>query len=157
MTQRKRLDRRIVQAKLPSAGGTYVLVFHSQHKGSIRIGSLGTLNTRPGYYLYVGSAFGSGGLRARVGRHALMRKTQRWHIDYLARYLYLVGVFYSQDQERYEHEWAGLIGEIESVSIPMAGFGASDIPGETHLYFSARKPGDEFFSPLSCKHRAYLI
>ncbi len=157
MNQGKRLDKRRVQAHLPATGGTYVLIFRSESESSVRIGRLGILNVRPGYYLYVGSAFGSGGLSARVGRHALRRKTLRWHIDYLAKQLSLVGIFYSQDHERHEREWAYLINQIESVVVPMAGFGASDIPGESHLFFSTQKPGRAFFSSLPGKHREYLI
>jgi Uri superfamily endonuclease len=154
--ERKQLDKRRVQAKLPAVGGTYVLIFHAQHEDTVKIGSLGDLKISPGYYLYIGSAFGSGGLRARVGRHALRRKPLRWHIDYLAKHLTLVGVFYSQDPERHEQAWARSMGKNDAVDAPMPGFGASDRPGETHLYFSARKPVKAFFSPLSCEHRVYL-
>jgi Uri superfamily endonuclease len=33
------------------------------------IGSLGEFDIIPGFYAYVGSAFGSGGLRSRIGHH----------------------------------------------------------------------------------------
>lgn len=36
-----------------------------------------------GWYLYAGSAYGPGGLRARLSRHLAKNKTRRWHIDYL--------------------------------------------------------------------------
>ncbi len=36
-----------------------------------------------GYYFYVGSAFGSGGLRARLSRHLRNKKKIHWHIDQL--------------------------------------------------------------------------
>jgi len=40
---------------------------------------------RPGDYLYVGSAFGPGGLASRLGRHLSIRpKTRHWDIDFLA-------------------------------------------------------------------------
>ncbi len=37
----------------------------------------------PGRYAYAGSAYGPGGLRARIARHLRKDKTQRWHIDRL--------------------------------------------------------------------------
>ena len=37
----------------------------------------------PGAWLYLGSAHGPGGLRARCGRHLKRDKPQRWHVDSL--------------------------------------------------------------------------
>lgn len=37
----------------------------------------------PGWYVYAGSARGSGGIRARVRRHFHRSKTMHWHIDLL--------------------------------------------------------------------------
>jgi Uri superfamily endonuclease len=49
--------------------GTYALVFTAKRKKRLIIGKLGTLTLQPGYYVYVGSAFGPGGLKARIGHH----------------------------------------------------------------------------------------
>jgi Uri superfamily endonuclease len=38
-----------------------------------------------GAYVYCGSAYGPGGLRARVARHLRHEKSMRWHVDYLTR------------------------------------------------------------------------
>ena len=43
----------------------------------VPIGKLGVLHLLPGIYVYVGSAFGPGGIAARVGRHARCEKTLR--------------------------------------------------------------------------------
>jgi Uri superfamily endonuclease len=48
-----------------SQTGTYALIFSAFHKRQPEIGKLGTLELKPGFYIYVGSAFGSGGLKAR--------------------------------------------------------------------------------------------
>ena len=41
-------------------------------------------NLEPGLYAYVGSAWGPGGLVARVGRHMRGRfKKPKWHVDWL--------------------------------------------------------------------------
>lgn len=37
----------------------------------------------PGLYLYCGSAYGPGGLEARLSRHLKQEKPLRWHIDFL--------------------------------------------------------------------------
>ena len=49
--------------------GTYALVFRAKRKRRLIIGKLGTLNLQPGCYVYVGSAFGPDGLKARIGHH----------------------------------------------------------------------------------------
>ena len=50
---------------LPAQPGTYALVMASDLETEIRIGSLGSCRVKPGYYAYVGSAFGPGGLAAQ--------------------------------------------------------------------------------------------
>lgn len=37
----------------------------------------------PGVYWYAGSAYGPGGLKARLGRHLKADKKVRWHVDRL--------------------------------------------------------------------------
>lgn len=50
--------------------GTYALVLASRGEKRIRIGGIGTLRLRTGFYVYVGSALGPGGLaRAREASH----------------------------------------------------------------------------------------
>ena len=49
--------------------GTYVLIVSVAQMKRLEIGRLGTFDIVPGFYAYVGSAFGAGGLRARIGHH----------------------------------------------------------------------------------------
>ena len=77
--------------------GTYVLILWSRGVHRIRIGRLGELLTRPGFYVYVGSAFGPGGVRARVARHRRGCSRPHWHIDYLRSRTRLEEVWYSHD------------------------------------------------------------
>ncbi len=53
--------------------GTYALVLACQKTGRVRIGRLGVLALQPGFYVYVGSAFGSGGLAARLPFGSLIK------------------------------------------------------------------------------------
>jgi len=46
------------------------------------------LDLLPGYYIYIGSAFGPGGVRARMLRHLRADKPKHWHIDYLREFCY---------------------------------------------------------------------
>ncbi|HDD63764.1 MAG TPA: GIY-YIG nuclease family protein [Thermoprotei archaeon] len=69
--------------EIPNEKGVYVLVLHLNRKIKLRVGSLSYQLFKPGYYYYVGSALGPGGLRARIYRHLRSSKKVRWHIDYL--------------------------------------------------------------------------
>jgi len=66
--------------------GIYTLILSLPQAGKITVGSLGVMDFVRGYYSYTGSARGPGGLK-RVDRHILVsegiKKTRRWHIDYL--------------------------------------------------------------------------
>jgi Uri superfamily endonuclease len=46
-----------------------VLVAFVAQMNRLEIGRLGVYDIVPGYYAYVGSAFGAGGLRARICHH----------------------------------------------------------------------------------------
>ena len=61
--------------------GTCALVLAAAKRRTICVGRLGTFDVRPGFYVYVGSALGPGGLAARIGRHARQEKAFRWHVD----------------------------------------------------------------------------
>jgi len=98
----------------------------------------------PGWYLYVGSAFGPGGVRSRVLRHWRRRKPRHWHVDYLREYLRLAGAWYSYAPERLEHRWAIAFAGLPGM-VPVPGFGCSDCTCRTHLCFTTQAPSrDEF-------------
>ena len=61
-------------------GGTYALILVCPSKKRVQIGKLGSLEMRRGFYVYVGSALGPGGLRARVAHHQKVSQRPHWHI-----------------------------------------------------------------------------
>ncbi|MDP2647521.1 MAG: DUF123 domain-containing protein, partial [Desulfobacterales bacterium] len=63
--------------------GTYALLLRCRHEKRLVVGKLGQIQTRKGYYVYAGSAFGPGGVFSRVQRHFRKLKPCRWHLDYL--------------------------------------------------------------------------
>ena len=128
-----------VQA-LPDTKGSYVLLMRLKYQSSIRIGQLGRFEFIPGYYLYLGSAFGPGGLKARVGRHRLCNKRCRWHIDYLRRRCSLVEVWYSEKPKNQECFWAEQLSNNPKSSAPVTQFGSSDCNCFSHLFYSEEKP-----------------
>ena len=119
--------------------GTYVLVLRSDSGRQTQIGKWGMLDIRPGYYLYVGSAFGPGGLPARVARHCRQEKSRRWHVDYLREFAMPESVWYSYGPDRYEHEWATALAKMDGMN-PVKGFGCSDCRCGAHLFYSPEKP-----------------
>jgi len=125
-------------ASLPSSPGSYALVFSLAERRAVRVGALGSVVLKPGFVIYVGSAFGPGGLRARVSRHARIEKPLHWHIDYLRCHLELEEAWLTTFVERREHEWAGRLGG--RLEIAAARFGASDCRCASHLFHTAARP-----------------
>jgi Uri superfamily endonuclease len=91
----------------------------------------------PGYYVYVGSALGPGGVRARVLRHCRTNKSEHWHIDYLP--MSPVAAWYRHTTECLEHRWAELFSSVMGLS-SIPGFGCSDCRCESHLFVAHREP-----------------
>ncbi len=119
--------------------GTYLLVLRADSSRRIAIGRWGMLDVRPGYYLYAGSAFGPGGVSARVARHCRETQVRHWHVDYLRKVTAPVEVWYGCGSRDLEHRWAEIVGDTCGVlSVP--GFGCSDCGCESHLFTSAGKP-----------------
>jgi len=126
--------------QIPPAPGTYVLVLACARRDALRIGRLGVLSICPGFYVYVGSAFGPGGLAARLGRHLRGGAARpHWHIDFLRAHAEPVEVFWCEGV-RQEHRWAARIGELPGATSPLAGFGASDCTCRSHLFYFHQRP-----------------
>lgn len=119
--------------------GTYVLILQSQKRNSIQIGKWGSLEIKRGYYAYIGSAFGPGGVLSRVGRHCRHVKKMHWHIDYLREALDLESIWFTHSGKRLEHEWATAIATLQHAQ-PVTGFGCTDCQCASHLYFFEQKP-----------------
>ena len=125
--------------------GTYALILYADHRRVVQIGRLGQLAVQSGFYVYVGSAFGPGGVQARVRHHSNIAERPHWHIDYLRRAVDLKQVWYTYDLLRQEHAWANVLGNMQGASIPLPGFGASDCKCIAHLYFFPRQPRLDIF------------
>ena len=125
---------------MQSLPGTYTLIFSSSRKEQISIGKLGTLQLKPGFYIYVGSAFGPGGLKARIAHHCRRAVRPHWHIDYLGYFLHLTEIWYTYDPVHREHQWAQTLSTTRGAMNPLAGFGSSDCRCKSHLLFFNSKP-----------------
>lgn len=116
-----------------------MLVLRSLKSTNAQIGRWGRLEIVPGYYVYVGSAFGPGGVPARISRHCKKQKTRHWHIDYLREHAEPLFVWYSFDPKILEHRWAQALTKMTGLS-PVKGFGCTDCKCLSHLFVSEKKP-----------------
>ena len=133
--------------------GTYTLLLYAaQPLAPIAIGKLGALSVAGGYYIYVGSAFGPGGVRARVAHHCRISHKPRWHIDYLRAQLKLVEIWYTLDPQPREEQWVSLLQTMPGFRQPMPGFGASDSHNSSHLFHSRKRPTVELFRKMLHNH-----
>ncbi|MES3630565.1 MAG: GIY-YIG nuclease family protein [Longimonas sp.] len=106
--------------------GTYVLCLTLEQKEQVQAGAKGDVLLHRGYYLYVGSAFGPGGVAARVRRHARTDHGLHWHIDYIRDVCRLQGVWVSYADTKRECPWARALLDADSTSVPKKGLGSSD-------------------------------
>lgn len=124
---------------IPALPGAYALQFSLLHSVELEIGRFGELCLPAGEYIYLGSARGPGGLRARLGRHlGPPPATRRWHIDDLhavaqaSAYCYLFDRSASASSGKsaplraIECLWSQALAALPGATTPVRGFGASD-------------------------------
>lgn len=130
------------------------------------VGALGPVNLEPGAFVYVGSAFGPGGLAARLRRHVQQEKASlHWHIDYLRAALSLEGAWISTDDAQHECAWTNVVADQASTRTPLPGAGASDCSCSAHFFrlgdtedtvqaLTASAPGDQESEIVLLKSRS---
>jgi Uri superfamily endonuclease len=126
--------------------GTYILLLQLPFDTTITVGKLGIVDFPAGWYTYIGSAFGAGGLVGRLRHHLQPLENPHWHIDYLRQEAIVQEIWLSPDIERREQVWVDLMLEIPGATILVEGFGASDSSQDTHLLYFDLKPSLEDFA-----------
>jgi Uri superfamily endonuclease len=116
-----------------STPGTYLLLLKLPEQSDIEIGRSRSISLDPGWYCYVGSALGSGGLAARLRRHASVSVRKHWHIDYLLPHVQLTGALVREGAQRYECTWASWVNQVAVLCVER--FGASDCKCNGHLFY----------------------
>lgn len=119
--------------------GTYIVVLRSHQAKQIQIGKLAQFDIKKGYYLYIGSAMGAGGVAARLKHHRTISKRPHWHLDYLRAESTFEAAYALYSPQRKECEWARIMATTEAVDEPMKGFGSSDCRCNTHLFYFSSK------------------
>ncbi len=134
--------------KLPPGPGTYILILRLENDQVIQIGKLGRFRFPTGYYAYVGSALGPGGLAGRLKHHLHPGRKPHWHLDYFRKKAVLVEILVREDNRTLEHKWASALGKLDGAMVPAAGFGSSDCKCMTHLYYFQERPVLEEFQRI---------
>jgi Uri superfamily endonuclease len=127
---------------LPDNPGTYAVHLRLLNDQLLQIGRLGIFSFPAGEYVYSGSAFGPGGLRARLGRHLRGRGKPHWHIDYLRGAARVLGAWYSLSAHSLECQWSQALAELPGAFIPAPRFGASDCHSGCRAHLVAFSAGD---------------
>jgi Uri superfamily endonuclease len=110
--------------ELPGVPGVYALLLLVREPATVRVRGR-AWKLEPGCYVYIGSARGPGGLRARVARHAASEKRVKWHVDQLTSgAAELACVVYAEAAARE----CVLVPHLERLGFkhPVPGFGSSD-------------------------------
>jgi sugar fermentation stimulation protein A len=120
-----------------TGSGSYLLVLKNRFPARIRVGKLGEVPFRDGYYVYAGSALRS--LEGRVKRHTRCRKKTFWHIDYITPHpMSVVKTFLFRRPDRIESALAGRLRRCSQH--PIDGFGSSDSGERSHLFYFPDPP-----------------
>jgi len=114
--------------------GTYTLVVELDGPTEVAFGAAGERELGAGALAYTGSAFGSGGLEARVERHLELargdREARHWHVDHL--------LGRPEARVRGVAMAPGVRAECEVAdrvpADPVEGLGASDCSCPTHVH-----------------------
>ncbi|HWQ15348.1 MAG TPA: GIY-YIG nuclease family protein [Roseiflexaceae bacterium] len=121
--------------------GTYLLILRLDHEAALRVGRLGQFTFAAGFYLYVGSAFGPGGLPARLSYHQQRaRPHPHWHIDYLRPHARLIEAWAIGCGASIERGLVDTLAALPELSVPARRFGASDSDRRSHLLYTPRRP-----------------
>ncbi len=107
--------------RIPVLPGAYLLLVEVPQVARVKLPNRPRARLVPGRYIYAGSAYGPGGLKARVSRHMRRAKRCCWHIDQLTKIGNVLGV------------WAfpggiecDLVEMNSAVPVPIVEFGSTD-------------------------------
>ena len=117
-----------------SRKGSYLFIFLLKSEISFKTKGGKGFKLPPGLYIYVGSAFGSGGIEARIKRHLKRKKKLHWHLDWVTtskHFEFLDFVpFYNRRWECKLAKFLEGLGIFETIE----GFGSTDCNCRGHLF-----------------------
>jgi Uri superfamily endonuclease len=130
-----------LQTVIPRCTGTYAIWFRCTRSFETLVGKLGSFLFPKGYWVYVGSAFGPGGLRSRLKHHLQPTARVHWHLDYVKKSMAPIEIWFTLDSLKREHAWAENFTLLEGASCPIPKFGATDCSCRAHFIHFLKKQG----------------
>jgi len=110
-------------ACLPADAGAYALLLGTCEPLALPVPRPNGCTLTPGLYVYLGNAYGPGGIAARVRRHLRPAKRPRWHIDHVLPHAEVRNVLaWPGGSECVWRRWLGELG----AAAPVRGLGSSD-------------------------------
>ncbi len=135
------------------AGGTYVVLLHAPAAGVMRLGRHGTFRLPAGHLLYVGTAFGAGGVLSRTDRHVLGTGPRLWQLDDLRGFAAPVARWWTHHPSPLEHAWARAAADLPGCLGVAPGAGGTDCHSTgdrrvcpAHLFAFAAPPTPRAFA-----------
>ena len=104
--------------------GAYGLLIRLPCSVETAIGALGRVRLAGGNYLYLGSAYGPGGLPARLRRHVRSEKRHHWHVDRVTSQGTVERIFVLPDGRECDLVRSALA--VPKIRAPIIGFGSTD-------------------------------
>jgi Uri superfamily endonuclease len=126
--------------------GVYILAVPLPRRSLMKIGALGFIDFKKGFYVYTGSAMG--GLEQRIARHLRKNKKLHWHIDYLLAKAEIKKVLVKESNMKTE-ECSTARKLKDGGGAPVYGFGCSDCKCKSHLF--------HFKNPSNTKLKNYHL
>jgi histidyl-tRNA synthetase len=109
-----------VESQIPALPGAYLLLIELTKGTDVKLRKMRSASLAPGRYIYAGSAYGPGGLKARLSRHMRRTKVERWHIDQLTKTGACGAWIFPGCNE------CDLVDINSSLPVPIMGFGSTD-------------------------------
>ena len=116
------LDERQIE-NLPFDKGAYLLLLNLLHPVTFSTKSLYKIDFPPSWYIYAGSAYGLGGVRARLLHHCNRNKKIHWHIDQLSVFADTFAMIFFGDNEC---RLLRILEKSKDFRFPLKGFGSTD-------------------------------
>jgi Uri superfamily endonuclease len=117
-------------ASLPAGRGSYALFLSLPQAVHLTVGRLGAFEFPSGVYVYLGSANGPGGLRARLAHHARIAAHPQWHLDYFRPHARITGGFVDEGGPArtlpLECAWSQQLMCLPGTRPAVPGFGSAD-------------------------------
>jgi len=132
--------------------GSYILLIKLKANKIIKIGKLGKLFFKKGFYVYIGSAINN--LEKRINRHLSKNKNYHWHIDYLLQKSEILEVYIKENNIKEECKLAKIFNEkLEKIH----GFGCSDCKCTSHLFYGKKVDILDLISKVDMIKASYIL